>query len=131
MIRTALGLGGVQRQTVAHRHERVLQQRAHGCVRVHVSGRDSGYAQAPGEPLQLPVAPPITARICSLKLDPQRVRAERVEQSPGGRLLGDPVLGAAREADQPLSVLEHPSPTGRSAGPRAGRASRVYGRARG
>src|ERR1039457_1079016 len=77
-------------------------------MRVNVSGHDGGYAQAPCELLELSVASPVPPRVCSLQLDPQCVRAEGIEQSSGSWLLGDPVLGAAREADQPVGVLEHP-----------------------
>ena len=93
---------------MADRDERVLQERAHLCVRMDVPRRDGAHAKPPREPLERPVAHTVPVRVGALELDPQAIGAERIEQRARGALVVDAVLSAAGQADQALGVLQHP-----------------------
>ena len=101
------GLGGIERGVVADGHERVLERRARARVRVDVAGGHAGHAQPGGQAGQCPIARAVVAVEGALQLDQEAVAAERSEQGARRRLVVHPAGGAARQADEPLGVLEH------------------------
>ena len=56
---------------------------------------------------QRAVARAVVTAVGTLQLDPQPLRAERVEQPSRGRLVVYAALGAAGQADEALGVLQH------------------------
>ena len=107
VVRAPHGLARIERGAVTDGDERILQERAHARVGMDVPGRHGGHAEAPGEPLERPVARPIAIRIGALELHPQALSAEGPEQRPRGLLVVDAVLRASGQADEALGVLEH------------------------
>ena len=90
-VATSLTVGAVQRQVMADRDERVLQERTARVVGVDVAGRDGGEAQDLGQLRQVAHQGSIAAGAGPLQLDVHVARAERLDQATG-RSLG--VAGA-------------------------------------
>ena len=99
------GLGGVQRQVVAQRDERVLQRRSRARVRVDVAGGDGRHPEPLRQLRELAVARAVVALEGALQLDPQVVGAEGGQQPPQRRLVVDAVVGAAAQQHEAGGVL--------------------------
>ncbi len=98
-------LGGIERQVVAQRHERVLQRRARARVGVHVAGGDGRHPEPLRQLGQLAVARAVMALEGPLQLDAQAVRPEGGQQPPQRRLVVHAVVRAAAQQHQPGRVL--------------------------
>jgi hypothetical protein len=81
-------------------HQRVLEQRPLASVSVDIAGGHRRDPQPPGQALQSPVAGSVPVQERTLKLDPEMVAAERLQQAPQRRLVVDAAQSAAGQADQ-------------------------------
>ena len=106
VVAAALALAAVEGGAVADRDEGVLEPQAALVVGVDVAGADGRDAEGGGELLERGVAAGIAALVRALELDVERPR-ERLREPGGGVRVGDgePVAGAAGEADEPFGVL--------------------------
>src|SRR5258708_39505172 len=75
-------LGGVERETVAERHEGVLELGPGGRVSVYVAGRDAPDAEPPGLRGEDPVTCPVVAGIGALRLGGEALRARPLKPRP-------------------------------------------------
>ncbi len=109
-VAAAQRLGGVEREAMAQRHEGVLQLGARGRVRVHVAARHRADPEPPRPLGKGAVARAVVAFIGALQLRVEVLRAEPLEQrAQRGRspaLTQHRALGATRQADQALGVLD-------------------------
>ncbi len=127
MVAAPLALAAVEGGAVADRDEGVLKPQAALVVGMDVAGADGRDAECGGKLLERGVAAGIAALVWALELDVERAR-ECLREPGGGVRVGDgePVAGAAGEADEAFGVLgdegwrSFPAGAGRARGPRPG-----------
>ena len=106
MVSAPLLLGALERPTVADRDHRVLEERPHAVVSVHVARGDGLHTDRLRQLPQLVVAPSVSPFVGPLELDEEPLSPEDCGQL--GRAVGvpdrEPVPRTAGEADQALVV---------------------------
>ena len=105
-------LACVERGVVGERHERVLQLGPGARVRMDVAGGHAPDSQSPCLRRQCAVARTVVAGVRALQLHVQAIPPERVQQPSRNGLVvaaasDHRALGAARQADQALGVVDH------------------------
>ena len=106
MVAAPLALAAVEGGAVADRDEGILEAQPALVVGVDVAGGDGRHAERGGELLEGGVPAGVAALVGALQLDVERTREDAGESCGGVRVAhGEPVAGAAGEADEPLGML--------------------------
>jgi hypothetical protein len=106
VVAAPLGLAGLERRVVANGDEDVLEAGTLRRVRVGVPGRDGRDAERLREVAQRRVAAGVAALVRALQLDVEAALEGARERGGGvGVADGEPVPGAAGQADEPLVPL--------------------------